>query len=109
MARVISVFLPLWPIDRLRRWAGEAAPASDEARLVLAGRVGNRRLVTAACALAQELSLSVDMPMSKVQVLVPISLGERLPAKRRERTSSVVIATGRHRKPILIKHFALSR
>ena len=35
MARVISVFLPLWPIDRLRRQGGEAAP-SPEAPLVLA-------------------------------------------------------------------------
>ena len=55
MARVISVTLPLWPIDRLRRSAPEGIPASDERPLVLAGRVGNRRLVTAACAVAQEL------------------------------------------------------
>ncbi|MCZ0963879.1 Y-family DNA polymerase [Paracoccus benzoatiresistens] len=70
MARVISVYLPLWPIDRLRRQAPEAAP-SPETPLVLAGRVGNRRLVTAACALAQELGLSAGMPVSKAQALVP--------------------------------------
>ena len=37
MARVISVFLPMWPIDRLRRQAGDAAPPA-ELPLVLAGR-----------------------------------------------------------------------
>lgn len=57
-------------MDRLRRQAGEAAP-SPEAPLVLAGRVGNRRLVTAACMLAQDLGLSVGMPVSKAQALVP--------------------------------------
>jgi protein ImuB len=70
MARVISVTLPLWPIDRLRRQAPEAAPSS-EAPLVVAGRVGNRRLVIAACAVAQELGLSIGMPVSKAQALVP--------------------------------------
>ena len=38
---------------------------------MLAGRFGNRRLVTAACSAAQELGLSVGMPLSKAQVLVP--------------------------------------
>ena len=52
MARVISVFLPMWPIDRLRRQAGDAASAS-RAPLVLAGRTGNRRLITAADAAAR--------------------------------------------------------
>jgi hypothetical protein len=70
MARVISVYLPLWPIDRLRRQAPEAAP-SPEAPLVLASRVGNRRLVTAACSVAQELGLHAGMPVSKAQALVP--------------------------------------
>ncbi|TBN37716.1 DNA polymerase Y family protein [Paracoccus subflavus] len=70
MARVISVYLPLWPVDRLRRQAGEVAP-SPEAPLVLAVRVGNLRLVTAACSLAQDLGLSVGMPVSKAQAMVP--------------------------------------
>lgn len=60
----------MWPVDRLRRQAGEAAP-SPEAPLVLAGRVGNRRLVTAACELARNLGLSSGMPVSKAQALVP--------------------------------------
>lgn len=38
---------------------------------MLAGRVGSRRLVTAACRLAQDLGLTVGMPVSKAQALVP--------------------------------------
>ena len=29
MARVISVYLPLWPTDRLRRQAGDTAPSPE--------------------------------------------------------------------------------
>lgn len=69
MRRVVSVFLPLWPVDRLRRQVGEAA-LSPDGPLVLADRVGSRRLVTAACAVAKELGLSVGMPVSKAQAMV---------------------------------------
>ena len=60
----------MWPLERLRRQAGEAAPSPDTA-IVLAGRVGNRRLVTAACDIAQGLGLSLGMPVSKAQAMVP--------------------------------------
>jgi protein ImuB len=42
MTRVVSVFLPTWPTDRLRRKAGGAAP-SAETPLVLIGPKGKRR------------------------------------------------------------------
>ncbi|WP_120445286.1 Y-family DNA polymerase [Paracoccus yeei] len=70
MARVISVYLPLWPTDRLRRQAGDTAP-SPEIPLVLAGRVGSRRLITGADATARQLGLAPDMPVSKAQALAP--------------------------------------
>lgn len=70
MARVISVYLPLWPIDRLRRQAGDTAP-SPELPLVLAGRLGSRRLITGADANARRLGLAPGMPVSKAQALVP--------------------------------------
>ena len=47
MARVISVFLPMWPVDRLRRQAGEAAPSPD-APLVLAAASLQEALTDAA-------------------------------------------------------------
>ncbi|MDH4992472.1 DNA polymerase Y family protein [Aquamicrobium lusatiense] len=70
MARVISVFLPTWPVDRLRRKTGDAAP-SVEAPLVLVGRDRNRRIVTAADSAARALGLRVGMPVTKAQALVP--------------------------------------
>lgn len=55
MNRVVSVYLPNWPIDRLRRAAGDTAPPADHP-LVLAGRQQNRRTVMAACPASQHLS-----------------------------------------------------
>ncbi|MGJ4859545.1 DUF6504 family protein [Labrys sp. La1] len=70
MSRVVSLFLPTWSTDRLRRKAGEAAPP-PEAPLVLIGREGSRRIVVAADAAAQAAGLHVGMPAAKAQVLVP--------------------------------------
>ena len=70
MARVISVFLPMWPTDRLRRRAGPDAP-SAEGPLILAGRDGSRRIVTAVDAAAHGLGLRPGMAVSKAQALVP--------------------------------------
>lgn len=70
MARVISVFLPMWPTDRLRRRAEPDAP-SAEMPLVLACRDGGRRVVTAADSVAQGLGLRPGMAVSKAQALVP--------------------------------------
>ncbi|WP_145963463.1 Y-family DNA polymerase [Paracoccus mutanolyticus] len=53
-----------------RRQAGGARPSS-KAPLVLAGRTGNRRLITAADAAAQRLGLRPGMPVSKAQAMVP--------------------------------------
>ena len=47
MPRVVSLFLPSWPTDRLRRKLGEMAPPA-EAPLALIGREGGRRVVLAA-------------------------------------------------------------
>ena len=66
MARVISVFLPMWPVDRLRR---QDSTPSDRP-MVLAGRIGNRRLVTAVDAAAAGLGLRPGMSVSKAQALV---------------------------------------
>ena len=69
MARVISVFLPLWPIDRRQRQAGSAPSA--EGPLIIAGRAGSRRVVTAACPAAQDLGLRPGMAVARAQALVP--------------------------------------
>lgn len=54
----------------MRKKGGDAAPP-PEVPLVLIGRDRNRRVVTAACAAAQQAGLRVGMPAAKAQALVP--------------------------------------
>ncbi|MBZ9919355.1 DNA polymerase Y family protein [Mesorhizobium sp. B2-4-2] len=69
MQRVVSLFLPSWSTDRLRRKLGDVSPPPDKP-LVLVGRQGNRRLVVAADRAALEAGLRVGMPATKAQALV---------------------------------------
>jgi protein ImuB len=68
MTRVISVFLPTLPTDRVRRKAGDAAPPI-ETPLILVGQNGRRRVVLAANTAAQGAGLRVGMPAAKAQAL----------------------------------------
>jgi protein ImuB len=69
MSRVVSLYLPTWPTDRLRRKLGAAAP--DAALpLVLVGQTGRRREVVAANVVALQVGLHVGMPATKAQALV---------------------------------------
>ncbi|WLS06306.1 Y-family DNA polymerase [Shinella oryzae] len=70
MPRVVSLFLPGWPIDRLRRALGAEAPPPDS-RLVLVGREGTRRVVTAVSRPAEQAGLRVGMPLTKAHALLP--------------------------------------
>ena len=66
MTRVVSLFLPSWPTDWLRRRAGDAAPPV-EAPLVLVGREGSRRVVRAADAAARTAGLRIGVPVAKAE------------------------------------------
>src|ERR1700694_2956987 len=69
MSRVVSLYLPTWQTDRLRRRMGAAAP--DAALpLVLVGQTGRRREVVAANAAAWKVGLRIGMPVTKAQALV---------------------------------------
>jgi protein ImuB len=69
MSRVVSLYLPTWPTDRLRRKMGAAAP--DAAiPLALVGQAGRRREVVAANAGAIQAGLRIGMPATKAQALV---------------------------------------
>src|SRR5882672_10542386 len=70
MRRVVSLFLPTWSTDRVRRTLGSAAPPA-ETPLVLVGREGRRRVVLAADTAAQRAGLRVGMNATKAQALVP--------------------------------------
>ncbi len=69
MTRVVSLFLPTWSTDRLRRKLGDAAPP-PEAPLVLIGRDARRRVVTAVNTAAIRAGLRVGMAATKAQALV---------------------------------------
>ena len=69
MPRVVSLFLPTWSTDRVRRAFGDTAPPPD-APVVLVGRDGRRRVVLAADAAARRAGLGVGMPATKAQALV---------------------------------------
>jgi protein ImuB len=69
MRRVVSLFLPTWSTDRVRRQPGSAAPPAD-VPLVLAGREGRRRVVLAADAAAQRAGIKAGMAVTKANILV---------------------------------------
>jgi protein ImuB len=83
MRRVVSVFLPTWPTDRLRRAisgrttsvrttsgrTGCAAPPAD-APLILAAPRSGRRVITAADAAARALGLHPGLPVGQAQARV---------------------------------------
>lgn len=69
MARVVSLYLPTWPTDRLRKTLGDTAPSSD-VPLVLKGMDGRRRVIVAADDFALQTGLRVGMAVSKAQALV---------------------------------------
>ncbi|MBB3890571.1 protein ImuB [Phenylobacterium haematophilum] len=69
MKRVVSLFLPSWSTDRRRRALGSAAPPV-ETPLVLVGREGRKRVVTATDAAARACGLRPGMAATQAQALV---------------------------------------
>ncbi len=72
MRRVISVWLPTWPTDRLRKQAQagfDALPA--EAPLVTAAHDGSRQAVAAVDGRARALGVRPGMALAQAQALVP--------------------------------------
>jgi protein ImuB len=77
MTRVVSLYLPTWPTDRLRRPLGgrpDAAAADlgigDAAPLILVGRDGRKRVVVAADEGARRLGVHPGMAAAMAQALV---------------------------------------
>ncbi|GBQ47688.1 Y-family DNA polymerase [Komagataeibacter europaeus] len=68
--RVVSLYLPLWPTDRIRKRLGTDAPAPDRP-LALVGREGRRRVVLSVDLAARRLGLRPGTPVAKAQALHP--------------------------------------
>ncbi|WP_082760322.1 Y-family DNA polymerase [Agrobacterium bohemicum] len=69
MARVVSLYFPRWPTDRIRRAGADGTPPPDKPMVVIS-RSGSRRTVCAADDAARKLGLRIGMPASKAQALV---------------------------------------
>jgi len=69
--RILSLYLPHWPVDRLRNQAKASGAPLPDAPLVLSGRQGSKRLVMAADARAEAQGLHAGMALTKAQALVP--------------------------------------
>ena len=67
MARVLSVYLPTWPTDRLRRANGGVPPR--EVALALKTKVGSKRIISAVDDLARRYGIHRGMAVAKAQVL----------------------------------------
>ena len=68
MRRVVSLYLPTWPTDRLRRRLGKDAPPA-EAPVVLIGRSGSKRLVLAANDSAKGLGIYPGAAAARAQAI----------------------------------------
>ena len=66
--RVVSVWLPTWPTDRLRRHRADAPP--PDRPFVTAWHDGRRRIVAAPDQAAARLGLHAGMPLAHAQAMV---------------------------------------
>ncbi|WP_316204519.1 DNA polymerase Y family protein [Bradyrhizobium sp. SZCCHNS3051] len=80
MRRVVSLFLPTWATDRLRRRNGGLPP--PEVPLITAIQQGNQRLVAAVDEAARRLKLRPGMTIALAQSLVPnLTIHDAMPAE----------------------------
>ena len=68
MRRVVAVWLPTWPTDRLRRNPGAPSP---EMPLITAANDGRRMVVAAADRAALALGIRPAMPLAHARAMVP--------------------------------------
>ncbi|TDK37573.1 DNA polymerase Y family protein [Rhizobium deserti] len=68
MPRVVSIYFPYLPTDRIRRHGDGAGPVDQP--LVVIARSGSKRWISAADTAARKLGLKVGMPASKAQAMV---------------------------------------
>jgi protein ImuB len=75
MRRVVSIWFPTFPTDRIRQQSvappESAEPLTETAPLVTVARDGNRRVLAAVDAVASGLGLRAGMKLAQAQALVP--------------------------------------
>src|SRR5271169_1551926 len=71
MRRVVSLWLPTWPTDRLRKQDAPPDGALPDGALVTATHDGRKRVIAAVDATAAQSGLYPGMPVAQGQALVP--------------------------------------
>ena len=71
MRRVVSVWFPHWPTDRLRRHMTQEQAASHEGPLVTALHDGRRRIIASADPVAEALGLRPGMAVAQALAIMP--------------------------------------
>jgi protein ImuB len=71
MRRVISLWLPAWPTDRLRKLGTPPDGPPGGGALVTAMHDGRKRVIASVDALAAQSGLHAGMPVAQAQALVP--------------------------------------
>src|SRR5215207_924803 len=90
MRRVVSLFLPTWPTDRVRRMRS-SWPARDEP-LVTATPDGSRRVIASVDLAAHRLGLRPGQTLAHAQALVPnLHVIEATPAEDDEALSRLAL------------------
>ena len=80
MRRVVSLFLPMWPTDRYRKNTGDAPPRDKP--LVMATKIGPRRVIVAADKAAQALGLRLVSRLLMRKRSCPSFTWPKLPPRR---------------------------
>src|ERR1700677_1012706 len=71
MRRVVSLWLPTWPTDRLRKQDAPPEGALPDGALVTATHDGRKRVIAAVDAIAAQSGLYPGMPVALGHALVP--------------------------------------
>ena len=89
MRSVVSLFLPTWPCDRVRRKNAGVPPC--DCPMVTVMQEGNRRVIAAADEAARRIKLHPGMTLAHAQSLVPdLHVVEAARGKTRPRWNSLV-------------------
>lgn len=91
MKRVMSVWFPRFPVDVLRRTQARSGERSDNAPLLVAATIGQRRVVAACCERAARAGVRSGMPLSAARAILP-GTRHRLEEHRPDRDRRALLA-----------------
>ncbi|GAA4503840.1 DNA polymerase Y family protein [Gluconacetobacter tumulicola] len=101
VSRIVSLYLPFWPTDRVRKRLGDGAPAPDAA-LALVGREGRSRVVLSVDLAARKAGLRPGTLVAKAQAFHPdLTIMEADPQGDREGLEKLALWLQRRIAPIV--------